>query len=149
MSPKALHFEVLEFGSSFQMESIALRRKILREPLGLDFSIEELNAEFAQIHIAAIENKAVVGILLFVSTKDKALKMRQVAVMENSQSSGIGSQLVAFSEKWAIANNYKTIELHARKTAVNFYLKMGYQTIGHEFMEVNVPHFKMMKDLCI
>ena len=145
----ALHFEILEFGSAFQKESIALRRKILREPLGLDFSIEELNAEFAQTHIAAIKNKVVVGILLFVPTKDKALKMRQVAVSEDCQSSGIGSQLIAFSEKWAIANNYKTIELHARESAIIFYLKLGYQTIGHEFMEVNVPHFKMKKELCI
>jgi len=35
--------------------------------------------------------------------------------------------------------------LNARKTAVGFYEKLGYEKIGEEFPEINIPHYKMRK----
>jgi predicted GNAT family N-acyltransferase len=37
--------------------------------------------------------------------------------------------------------------LHARETAVPFYLKLGYEVVGGQFEEVGIPHFKMEKKL--
>jgi predicted GNAT family N-acyltransferase len=37
--------------------------------------------------------------------------------------------------------------MHARKTAVGFYEKFGYQVSGNVFEEVTLPHFVMEKDL--
>ncbi|NOZ36403.1 MAG: GNAT family N-acetyltransferase [Chlorobi bacterium] len=39
------------------------------------------------------------------------------------------------------------IVLHARKTAVSFYLKLNYKIISEQFYEVGIPHFKMRKML--
>jgi predicted GNAT family N-acyltransferase len=41
----------------------------------------------------------------------------------------------------------KSIELHARETAVPFYLNLKYLAIGNQFFEVDIPHFKMTKEL--
>jgi hypothetical protein len=37
--------------------------------------------------------------------------------------------------------------LDARETAVGFYKKLGYAIGGDEFIEVTVPHFRMVKRL--
>jgi predicted GNAT family N-acyltransferase len=37
--------------------------------------------------------------------------------------------------------------MHARKTAMGFYEKLGYEKIGDEFTEVTIPHYKMEKRL--
>ena len=39
------------------------------------------------------------------------------------------------------------LRLHARGTAVGFYLKCGYRTVGAEFLEQGIPHIRMEKEL--
>lgn len=142
------YFKILEFKSSEQIESIALRRKVLRIPLGLDFSQEELDGEASHIHIAAYQNEVLVGVLLFVAdTSQLKLKMRQVAVEPSKHGKGIGKAMIGFSEQWAIKNGYNVIELHARATVADFYFKAGYQQQGDLFEEVGIPHIKMYKSL--
>lgn len=139
--------KIIEFGSDLYHESIELRRLVLRLPLGLDFNSDELLAENNQIHFVYIQNQKVEGVLLLNPTDNNILKMRQVAVSPEQQGQGIGQKMVNFSEKWGIQNQYKRIELHARKTAVPFYFGLKYELEGDEFEEVGIPHFKMVKNL--
>jgi predicted GNAT family N-acyltransferase len=37
--------------------------------------------------------------------------------------------------------------LHARETAVPFYNALGYNSVGAQFEEVGIPHFRMEKAL--
>jgi predicted GNAT family N-acyltransferase len=37
--------------------------------------------------------------------------------------------------------------MHARKSAVGFYEKLGYEIEGDEFEEVTIPHYEMQKTL--
>lgn len=135
----------LVYGGPEQLDSISLRRDVLRTPLGLDFTPEELDEEIHQYHMACMENGHIAGILLLKEVKEGVLKMRQVAVQPSLQGKGIGRQLVSFSEQWAIENGYHAIELNARKAAVNFYLGQGYTIEGGEFQEVGIPHLRMYK----
>lgn len=139
-----LETKEIAFGSTEQKESVALRYKVLREPLGLNFEQSDLEKEFDDFHIAAFNNIELVGILLLKPTKDKnIIKMRQVAVDDFWQGKGIGKVMVVFAQKIAFDKGYKKIELHARETAIPFYLSLGYSIIGEPFYEVGVPHKKM------
>jgi predicted GNAT family N-acyltransferase len=42
----------------------------------------------------------------------------------------------------------KLMHCNARKTAVPFYLQLGFETVGEEFEEVGIPHFRMQKTIC-
>ncbi len=138
----------VEFATPEYDETIALRYKILREPLGLDFTEEQLAAEYADFHLAAYSEAWILrGCLVLTRKTDKVLKMRQVAVSIESQSKGIGTLLVQASEAFARANGFETMELNARDTATHFYEKLNYEKVGEEFVEVNIPHFKMVKQL--
>ena len=95
----------------------------------------------------AVLRPPLLGCLSFKPINLTTLKMRQVAIEDELQGKGIGKFLVNESEKWAKANQYQIIELHARDTAVPFYSKLNYQTIGEMFLEVNIPHWVMKKNV--
>ena len=140
-----IEIQIVEFNSVLQKKSIELRTKILREPLGLAFTAEELAEEVNQIHIVATNKEAVIGVLVLKIMSDTLLKMRQVAVDFDFQKIGIGKKMIEFSEEYAKSNNYKKLELHARDVAKEFYLMLGYDIVGDEFMEVGIPHSEMVK----
>jgi GNAT superfamily N-acetyltransferase len=128
-------------------KSIELRTKVLRIPLGLIYSSEDLNAEIGQIHLAAFTDEELIGILLLVKLPNQLIKMRQVAIDPAFQSIGIGTRLVEFAEDFARSIKCSQMTLHARTTARNFYLSLNYQTDEVVFEEVGIPHIKMWKYL--
>ena len=144
-----LHITPIEFASPDYDLAVRLRTDVLRRPLGLEFTIEQLAAEWPDLHLACFDDQeTLVGCLILTKNGvEKTVKMRQVAVAENRQKQGIGQRLVAYSETWAQRNLFGKMTLHAREAAVAFYLKLGYATVGERFLEVGIPHFKMEKSL--
>ena len=138
----------IEFATPEYDETVQLRDKILRKPLGLQFSEEQLAEEFADFHLAAYTNDWILrGCLVLTPKGDKTLKMRQVAVDNAVQKTGVGRQLVAASEAFGRAHGFDIMELNARDTAVPFYQKLDYTIVGERFEEVGIGHFKMVKKL--
>lgn len=142
-----MDIKVIKYNSENYHLELQLRDRVLRKPLGMSLFDENLEKEISDIHIAAFQNGIMIGVLIFTIISDKRLKMRQVAVDENYRSMKVGSNLVQFSEKWAINHQFNIIELHARSTAVEFYQKQGYSIVCEQFFEINIPHFKMEKQL--
>jgi predicted GNAT family N-acyltransferase len=128
-------------------QMVALRYEILRKPLGLTFDPEKLNKENDSFHLAGWRNNHIVACLILTPLSGKKIRMRQLAVAQHLQSRGIGTQLVKFSESFAIQRGYNEIVLHARETAVKFYKKLGYRKKGPRFTEVTIPHYYMWKVL--
>lgn len=128
-------------------QAIDLRRRILRWPLGLDFKDEDLAKEFSETHIVAVQDGRVIGCLVMVPQNCSVVKMRQVAVETELQGQGIGAAMVKCSEEWARESSYSQIELNARDTAVKFYVGLDYTIVGEPFVEVGIPHRKMVKSL--
>lgn len=143
-----LYFFPFPFGGSLYDESIMLRTEILREPLRLEFTVEQLSEEYKHIHFGAFSmDLELLGILVLVPLGNGRIKMRQVAIPSALQGKGIGSELVRASEKYCLTIGYNTIELNARETAVPFYLNLGYSIEGEKFLEVGIPHFKMYRNI--
>lgn len=140
-----MEVKIAEFGSDIQKSSILLRDALLRKPLGLEFTKKELEEEFDQTHIVALEEGGVVGVLLLKPITPTEVKMRQVAVLEEKQGKGIGKKMVSFAESFSRQLGFKKIALHARKEPVQFYLGLDYLVVGDEFEEVGIPHFRMEK----
>jgi predicted GNAT family N-acyltransferase len=143
-----LSCRIIQHFSAEYWETVKVRYAILRLPLKIDFSFSQLLAEDQDIHIAAFdEANAILGCLILTPLNQTQLRMRQVAVASAFQKMGVGKKLVEFSEKFAIENGYAEIVLHARATAIPFYLQLGYKTSDEPFEEVGIPHRKMRKYL--
>ncbi len=138
---------VVPHGGPFYEKTVELRREVLRLPLGLDFTPEELAAENSDIHLAACVGETVIGCLVLTSLADGEVKMRQVAVSLAHRGRGVGRELVRTSEWIARTQSFRTMVLNARDTAIPFYLHLGYELVGEPFVEVGIPHRKMRKAL--
>jgi N-acetylglutamate synthase-like GNAT family acetyltransferase len=119
----------------------------LRKPLGLQLSKEELEQEKDDILMGAFEDNRLLGCCLLTRMDASTVRLRQMAVPNNMQGKGIGRALMIFAENIARDHGYKKLSMHARKTAVGFYQKLGYSITGDEFSEVTIPHYIMEKTL--
>jgi ribosomal protein S18 acetylase RimI-like enzyme len=138
----------IEFGTPEYDEAVSIRYEVLRKPLGLDFSVAQLEKEWSDIHLVCYsQHSEMLGCLILSKFEDDTLKMRQVAVKEKRQGAGIGKALVDAAETYAILNGYKTILLNARANAIPFYERLGYEIISDTFTEVGIEHKKMKKTL--
>ncbi|MDP4239951.1 MAG: GNAT family N-acetyltransferase [Bacteroidota bacterium] len=126
---------------------LEVRDKVLRKPLGMSLYDENLEAEKQDTHFGAYRNDQLVGVLILTRLNATEVRMRQVAVLEEWQGQGVGSELVYYAEQYAKNKGYTVILLHARKTAAGFYEKLGYEKTGDEFLEINIPHYSMRKSL--
>jgi len=144
---KSYYSEIL-FSSPEYIEALEIRYEVLRKPLGLEYKKDDLEKEWDSFHIAAFDhNASIVGCLILQPIGTHTLKMRQVAVLPACQNKSVGTGLVLFSEQFALAKGFTSMQLHARISAVKFYEKLEYSITGSAFKEVGIDHFKMVKKL--
>jgi len=126
---------------------VELRYQVLRKPLGLGFTKEDLDAEKNDILIGCFEDDKLEGCCILTQTDPKTVRLRQMVVTAGLQGKGIGRVLMSFAENIARDRRYRRLTMHARKSAVGFYEKNGYKICSPEFEEVTIPHFEMEKEL--
>ena len=143
----AITFREIAHNSSDYRQAVALRSTILRQPLGLSFSSEQLKSEAGCHHLGGFLQAELIACLVLQPLDGKTMRIRQLAVKEELRGQGIGRMLVHASEVFACERGFQQLTLHARESAVGFYERLGYSTIGACFLEVTLPHWAMHKTL--
>ncbi len=139
--------KMIDHGTQEYQQMVNLRNEILRKPLGLIFDAAELEREKEDVLMGAFEEDKLLGCCLLTRMDDRTMRLRQMAVPSGMQGKGIGRALMIFCENVARDMGYKRLIMHARKTALGFYEKLGYSVYGEEFMEITIPHYIMEKAL--
>lgn len=139
--------KIIDHGSQEYEQMISLRKEVLRKPLGLTYAKEDLEKDREDILIGAFEEDAILACCILTRIAHDAFKLRQMAVEQKMQRNGVGAAIMTFAENLASDAGGRTIMMHARKTALGFYEKLGYSVIGEEFSEVGIPHIEMQKIL--
>ena len=139
--------KIIDHGTPEYRQMVKLRDDILRKPLGLGFSKEELENEKDNMLIAAFEDDDMLGCCMLVEEKADTVRLRQMAVLNDLQGKGIGRALMGFAENLARDRGFKVINMHARINTIHFFEKMGYRIASDEFIELTIPHCIMEKML--
>jgi predicted GNAT family N-acyltransferase len=139
--------QIIDHGSIQHRQMVDLRFQMLRKPLGLTFTKEDLAAEKNDILIGFFDDEKLEGCCILTKKDEKIVCLRQMAVLSGLQGKGIGRVIMSFAENIARDLRYKKLTMHARKTAQGFYEKLGYHVEGPEFEEVTIPHVEMVKEL--
>ena len=135
-------------GSPEYALTVALRHEVLRIPLGLAFTVDQLASEGDSHHLAAFDEEGhILGCLMLTPRENGEIQMRQVAVRPDLQGTGLGRELSKEAERKARELGFTRVMLHARDVAVGFYEKLGYFREGESFTEVGIPHQQMAKRL--
>jgi N-acetylglutamate synthase-like GNAT family acetyltransferase len=137
--------KIIDYNSPEYKDMLALRMEILRKPLGLSITKEDLEKEKDDIFIGAFEEEKILACCVLTKMDTGECKLRQMAVHPSMQQNGLGASLLYFAENVARDSGCSTMTMHARKTATGFYEKQGYSVYGNEFEEVTIPHVAMKK----
>ena len=127
---------------------LELRWLLLRKPLGGIRGSEVDSMESESFHKAAFDsngNMIGVGRIHFIGN---IAQIRYMAIIKQFRSKGFGSKLIIELEKIAVENDMKKIFLNSRISAVNFYIKNGYQKIKKVSPSFgDIIHYRMEKIL--
>ncbi|MGI9473139.1 MAG: GNAT family N-acetyltransferase [Rubripirellula sp.] len=140
-----MKFVEIEWKGPHYASEIDLRDRLLRAPLGLTFTAEDIEAEARQLHFGILHHDQLIACAVVVPLEDGVAKLRQMAVDHQRQRGGVGSHLIREIEDELRRRQFRKIELNARKEAVAFYERLGYRRVGERFIEVKIPHWKMMR----
>ena len=139
--------KIIDHGSKEYDQMIELRKSVLRKPLGLTYSKEDLERDKNDLLIGAFEEEDILACCILTRKKPETFQLRQMAVDQKMQRNGVGAAIMHFAENLAKDSGGKQVIMHARKTAIGFYEKLGYAASGDEFSEVGIPHVQMSKNL--
>ena len=139
-------FREIVFGTAEYRLECGLRQAVLREPLGLSFTAEELANEDKQLHFGLFErDDNLIACVVAVRLSPTDARIRQMAVSPSHQRRGLGTRLMNELEAHLRSRGFRTLVLHARTSAVRFYEKLGYAVTGDEFIDVTIAHVRMAK----
>ena len=102
---------------------IALRMKVLLDPIGIPRAYINPEKERNDILIGAYEEGKLIGCCILTHIDQNTLQLRLMAVDTALQQKGIGAAILAFAENIAKERGYKMLMMHARDTVVGFYQK--------------------------
>jgi len=71
----------------------------------------------------------------------------RMAVLKEHRNTGIGTGILTALLKCAEDDGTSNVYLHAQTTAINFYEKQGFKSCSEIFMDANIPHKTMKKQL--
>ena len=138
---------MIQHGSGEYEQMVALRHQLLRKPLGLHFSAEELANEKNNILLAYTDDGIMEACSMLVKQDDRTVRLRQLAVLSGLQGKGIGRAMVQFAENLARDNRFQKIIMHARQDSIHFFEKLGYEVQSEPFIELTIPQVVMGKEL--
>ena len=119
---------------------IQLRETVLRRPLGLTYSHDELAAEKDDILIACTDDDEMLGCCILTKINNDTIRLRQMAVPDKLHGKGIGASIINFAENLAKDKGYRCITMHSRDTAIGFYEHYCYKINGTPVQEVTLQH---------
>ena len=76
-----------------------------------------------------------------------AAKLGRVAVLPGHRRKGHAMKICGALIDIAASHDIKRIVLHSQAYAAPLYEKLGFERVGGEFLEENIPHFKMVRDV--
>jgi N-acetylglutamate synthase-like GNAT family acetyltransferase len=122
-----------------------LRFELLYRPFGF-FEMEELPTEDASLHLVALKDHKVIGCVLF-HPEGKTGRMHQLAVSDDHQARGIGTQLVQVLEERLKDDGYQSLYKEVRLPVIEFFEKIGYRPEGDLYEKSGLDHRRMKKVL--
>ena len=143
--------KIIEPNSSAEFEQYYnLRYEVLRKPWGQPPGSERDEEEETSIHRMIIDKKTgnalAVGRLQFNSTHEA--QIRYMAVANEFQGKGLGSQIISALEDVAQGKGIQRIILSARGNALQFYKNNGYEiVIKTHLLFGQIQHWLMGKEL--
>lgn len=142
-----LEFNIINYNSPEYQKALRLREDVMRKPLGLLLSEEDVKDDGKRIHIGGYYNDELICGCSLRIIHHKIAHIYSVFVKQELQNKGFGQRLMAYAENYAKSQGAKRLFVEGRKAAKNFYQKCGFSSCGLEYIDMNIVHQDMRKDI--
>ncbi len=134
--------------SEADMEAaVAVRFRVFVDEQSIPPEEELDEADATATHAIAVCQGKVVGTGRLVWRDDGSALIGRMAVDAQWRRKGVGGEILKFLEDSARKQGLTRSVLHAQEYVKSFYAAHGYQQHGDTFLEVDIPHVEMRKDL--
>ncbi len=135
--------------SSLGEDARAVRQAVFVEEQRIPHELEADAEDAGAVHVVARNRLGMpvgTGRLLPANANGDA-QVGRVAVDRVLRGGQIGRTVMQALEDAAKARGDRRIVLHAQRSAMPFYARLGYQRVGEPFEEAGIPHQEMVKSL--
>ncbi len=141
--------EEVEFDSQRYEQTVLLRDRVMRKPLGLSIKNDDLSFEKQATVLAVFDSDTIIGTGVLVYKDETTAKVCFLCVDSSLQKGGVGRAILEDMEKRSLQQGIKKICMESRVSAKDFYKKLGYHEYGEVYLmkEAPVDHIRMEKTL--
>ena len=125
-----------------------VRTEVFVHEQGIDATLEWDEDDSHAVH-ALLRNRMNVPIATgrLLPSQDGVAKIGRMAVIRPLRGTHFGQQILNGLIEHARARGDRQIQLHAQRSAEGFYRRLGFRVEGAPFLEVNIPHITMVRNL--
>ena len=135
-------------GSEAEFEAaIAVRFRVFVDEQSIPPEEELDESDATATHAIALCQGKVVGTGRLVWGDDGDALIGRMAVDAQWRRKGVGGEILKFLEDSARKQGLTRSVLHAQEYVKSFYAAHGYEQYGDTFLEVDIPHVEMRKEL--
>ncbi|MYC30845.1 MAG: GNAT family N-acetyltransferase [Chloroflexi bacterium] len=128
--------------------SVRLRVFVVEQQIPAEEELDEADA--TATHAVALQGDEVIGtgrMLLVKEDEEGTCRIGRMAVDQAWRRHGVGGKILEFLEGNARERGLTQTLLHAQEYVKSFYAGHGYLERGEVFLEVDIPHVEMVKNL--
>lgn len=146
-----MNFEIIKANDNdILKQSLEVRRLVFTVEKGISQELEVDSFDVldsACDHFLVRYNGENVGAFRCMHKSDNIIKLQRFCFLNSHRGLGLGRNALEFTEDYYHNNGVKKIILDSQYPVKDFYEKCGYKTVSNIFMEVNIPHVKMEKEI--
>jgi predicted GNAT family N-acyltransferase len=139
-----LIIEVVDLNNPKYEQLLQIRKDVFVKEQKVPEELEIDKEHESVFYLASLDNVAM-ATGRYRKKADKYFKIERVATLPKYRGKGLGKKLMLQMLEDIFKNNKHAIPfLYSQDSAVDFYKKLGFYTIGDEFYEAGIKHFKML-----
>ena len=122
----------------------ALRRRVFIEEQGVDEALDLDGLDGDAMHLLARRDGVALGTARLM-VQGSTGKIGRVCVLAQARGMGIGVLIMQAAEaEFRKLPEVTRLKLAAQTHALGFYMRLGYQAVGDEFLDAGFPHQDMV-----
>lgn len=127
--------------------AFALRKEVFVKEQGVPLTLELDEHDATAIHFIVNDGNDTIATARLREIEPKIGKVERVCVLSSYRGKRLGVLIMETVEQYATNIDFNKLKLHAQSYAVPFYEKLGYVVTSPEFMDADIPHRVMEKEI--
>ena len=139
--------KIAELSSKEYQDALSVRTNVFVKEQQIPLEIEVDQNEEHAVHLVLYNDQEEPIAAGRYRVLDGLAKAERICVLSSQRGTGAGAKIMEALENHAAEQGLQHVKLSAQAHAVPFYEKIGYHAITEEYLEQNIPHKMMKKDL--